>query len=337
MGIGQTDMHPVTAVFIVFEIIMLAFQLPFYLTKRDRMRKYYLILLILLIIKNVAMGLFPDPKIPITLPIQYALTYGAGFVMASYFPFYFYKAYEIRELRWHATKGVFILLHLPFFLVGAVWYFATGDINKAINYGLIIPGCYGVYLGFLLFKSIRNKFKFIERKDYFEVIGVYCAVIPYASLAFCAYYRISQVNEAFLTNGGFAVITMLFIRKSVSEVRADFDRLKEFENVGPISSKAENDIISNNSDVSKVGNQILDNEVFDPNMKFETKMQEFGLTLREKEVVRLLKLGYTNEEISISMKIQTSTVKKHLENIFKKVLVGNRVELIHRLEYWTDQ
>ena len=92
MTISNTDMHVVTATFIVFEIIMLLFQLPLYLAKREKMRKYYLILLILLIIKNIAMGLFPDPKIRfIPLGVQYGLTYGAGFVMASYFHFIFIK------------------------------------------------------------------------------------------------------------------------------------------------------------------------------------------------------------------------------------------------------
>lgn len=90
MTVFNTEMHVVTLVFIVLEIVMFSSQLVLYLQKpTERKRKYYLVLLFLLIIYNVAGGLFPDDQIPLSIPLQNILAYGAGFLMACYFPFYF--------------------------------------------------------------------------------------------------------------------------------------------------------------------------------------------------------------------------------------------------------
>ncbi|TDE09829.1 helix-turn-helix transcriptional regulator [Dyadobacter psychrotolerans] len=333
MTVSNTDMNVVTATFIVFEIIMLLFQLPIYLAKREKIRKYYLILLILLIIKNIAMGLFPDPRISfIPIGVQYGLTYGAGFIMASYFPFYFYKAYDISQLKWHATRGIYFFLHLPFFLITGITYLLKKDIDQAIDNGLIIPAIYGIVLGYVLFNAIREKYRYVERKDYLQIVGVYFAVIPYATLAFFAYFRIEQVNEALLTNGGFAIITLLFVRQSIRDVRSDLERLKEIDKALPDVSLEENKATLMPLEFAYKEEPVLVNDSYDPGMRLEMNMNEFGLTTKEKEVVRLLKLGYTNEEIGNSLNIQVGTVKKHLENTFKKVLVKNRLELIHKLE-----
>jgi len=341
MRVGNTDMHIVTFVIILFEIIMLGYQyIFFFMRPKDEMRKYYLILLILLIVKNVAMGLFPDPNMTsIPLTMQYILTYGAGFIMASYFPFYFYKAYDIYQLRWHATRGVLLLIHLPFFLFFSIIYLITSDINKAINFGLLIPALYGLVLGYVLLKSIKDRFKDdVKRKDYFEIFGVYCAVIPYASLAFCAYFRIEQVNEALLTNGGFVVITVLFMRKSINSGKQDFVKLQTLE--GEVLANLTLSEIIQDRETSKVreitstekDSNDNENDGFSNTMKFESSMTEYGLTPREREVLRLAKIGLTNEEIGLKLHISKATVKKHLENVFKKVQVTNRVELIHKLE-----
>ena len=98
MNVFHTEMHVVTLVFIVLEIFMFSFQLVLYLQKpAESKRKYYLILLFLLIIYNIAGGLFPDEDIPLPIRLQNIMAYGAGFLMACYFPFYFYKAFDIHN------------------------------------------------------------------------------------------------------------------------------------------------------------------------------------------------------------------------------------------------
>lgn len=53
------------------------------------------------------------------------------------------------------------------------------------------------------------------------------------------------------------------------------------------------------------------------------------LTPREREVHHWLALGKSNEEIGIILGISHHTVKNHLERIFQKLGVNNRIEAIH--------
>ena len=50
------------------------------------------------------------------------------------------------------------------------------------------------------------------------------------------------------------------------------------------------------------------------------------LTQREKEVLRLAALGYSNEEIGLKLFISSHTVKYHLENIYRKFKTHNRIQ-----------
>ena len=58
------------------------------------------------------------------------------------------------------------------------------------------------------------------------------------------------------------------------------------------------------------------------------KLDEAGLTRREKEVVQLAAKGYNDEEIAKMLVISAFTVKFHLKRIFKKLGIHKRVELI---------
>ncbi len=53
-----------------------------------------------------------------------------------------------------------------------------------------------------------------------------------------------------------------------------------------------------------------------------------NLTYQEKEVLELLKLGLINKEIAVKLNISVHTVKTHLENIYRKLGVLNRVQAV---------
>lgn len=57
--------------------------------------------------------------------------------------------------------------------------------------------------------------------------------------------------------------------------------------------------------------------------------QEYALSMREIEVVKLVCKGFNNEQIGEALVITTNTVKKHMNNIFGKLHVTNRVQIIH--------
>lgn len=71
------------------------------------------------------------------------------------------------------------------------------------------------------------------------------------------------------------------------------------------------------------------------NQQNEYKEQEhfdidsrFGLTKRESEICILLLLGKINKDIATDLDISISTVKTHVQNIYKKINVSSRYELI---------
>ncbi len=54
-----------------------------------------------------------------------------------------------------------------------------------------------------------------------------------------------------------------------------------------------------------------------------------NLTYQEKEVLELLKLGLINKEIAVKLNVSVHTVKTHLENIYRKLGVLNRVQAVY--------
>jgi DNA-binding CsgD family transcriptional regulator len=57
--------------------------------------------------------------------------------------------------------------------------------------------------------------------------------------------------------------------------------------------------------------------------------EKHRLTLREREIMRLIYEGFTNPDIAAELFISRNTVKRHLHNIFEKLDVSNRIEVIH--------
>jgi len=52
------------------------------------------------------------------------------------------------------------------------------------------------------------------------------------------------------------------------------------------------------------------------------------LTDREKEVVQRARKGQTNKEIAADLGISEKTVKAHLSNVFSKLNIGRRLQLL---------
>ena len=65
-----------------------------------------------------------------------------------------------------------------------------------------------------------------------------------------------------------------------------------------------------------------------PTFAQKLKLDEAGLTRREKEVIQLVAKGYNDNEIAKMLVISAFTVKFHLKRIFKKLGIHKRVELI---------
>jgi len=221
MTVFNTEMHLVTFIFIILEVFMFSHQLVFYYQKPyENRRKYYLILLFLLIIYNIFGGLYPDESLYMSIELQYILAYGAGFTMGAYFPYYFYRAFNITHLKFQAKYGVFIFLIAPFILFFCILYPLGVDLMWVIYIGLIVPFFYAIYMLYNILEAIRKKFK--DRKISVDIFLSYFAVCPWALMPLLAYLQVEQLTEVLLTNGGFIIITILYFRDMINESRENY-------------------------------------------------------------------------------------------------------------------
>lgn len=70
----------------------------------------------------------------------------------------------------------------------------------------------------------------------------------------------------------------------------------------------------------------------DATSKFEKNCKAYQLTPREIDITKLISEGYSYKQIGDTLFIAERTVKKHVQNIFEKVAITNKVQLINKLE-----
>jgi len=63
----------------------------------------------------------------------------------------------------------------------------------------------------------------------------------------------------------------------------------------------------------------------------DSVIESYGLTAREQEILRLILQGASNKDIEKKLFISASTVRNHIYNIYQKLGVGSRIELINRI------
>lgn len=61
-------------------------------------------------------------------------------------------------------------------------------------------------------------------------------------------------------------------------------------------------------------------------IRYQQRNLSFTLSVRETEVLKLLAQGFSNKEIAVRMRLSPSTVKRHVENILRRLHLRNRVE-----------
>lgn len=304
MNVFGTEMHLVTFIFSALETGMFIFLLPGYLNRPgDKPRFWYLILLFLLVLYNITGGLLPNPDYSIPVYVQNIIAYGSGFLMASYFPFYFYKAFDLKLLRFHALYGVPLFLLAPFVLFFVISYSTHQDLHFTVRYGIIVPFFYSLVLLWAILRAIRVAYKENRRQHhYVEEIVVYTAVAPWAAMTVIAYFEFTQLTEALFTNLGFLAVTGMFIFKTVRQDRNAISKL---------------------ADISANG---IRPEVFGENCI------RFRFTARETEIIILLHEGYHTIEIATRLHIAERTVTTHIQNMMTKTGTHSRLELLRKLE-----
>lgn len=265
----------------------------------DKKQSYYLLLLFLFVIYNLLGGLFPDPNQNLSIVLQNILAYGSGFAVGCYIPYYFYKTYGLRSIRFHAVWGVGMFLFLPFVLFIVIEYMISGKIIQSVKHGMIIPFIYSFYAMYNIFIAIRKKLKEDGEKN-FQIMLFFVSLMPWISLPGIAYFQGSQILEVSVMNTSFVFISLLFFYTNVKEARKNNEILSQ--------------LLSRENNLSA-------------GEKFDLKCESFKLTSREKDVVELICQGLKYKDIADQLFISERTVTKHSQNIFLKVGVSSRYEL----------
>lgn len=307
MKVFNTDMHIVTFIFVIFEAIMLLYQFLFYLQRPfEKKRLYYIILLILFIIYNICGGVFPDPTLKrISLTTQNILAWGSGVSLACFMPYYFYKAYDLERLRFHARYGVLLFLLAPFVLFFGIEYLIQGNIDQAVKHGVIIPCIYAIICVIAMYRSIKIK-QGEDTKFDKEMLLSFIAIAPWVSMPILSFFRVGQLPEVLVMNGGFLIITGLFIWQTIEITREENMRLRAL--------------------LSTVEDSEVKQDLFMENC------QAYRLSPREIEVAALIADGLKYKEIADRLFIQERTVTTHVQKMFLKTGAKNKVELLNVLK-----
>ncbi|WP_300601953.1 LuxR family transcriptional regulator [Niabella sp.] len=271
---------------------------------------------------NISGGLLPDPKLPGGFFVQECVAYATGFFTPCYFPYYVYKGFDLKTMKFHARVGVFIFLAVSYFIF-VILFAMTGNLEVAKNI-LIVPTLYSVWVLYSVYKAIRlkydNQIKSQEARE--ELIVLALCLSPWLTLPIITYLDLGQAIEATATNAGFLLLLALHVKRNVSQLRLEHERLLESE----LYLKQWNQILQ--QEVEKRTKEI---DRLNREEKFRINCSHYQLTNREKEIAFMVYMGETYKSVAEKLFIAERTVAKHVQNIFYKIRVSNRVELCHKL------
>lgn len=231
-------MHIVTFAITIIELVMLVLQTIHFLQRpSDKNRLQYLILLLFLILHNIVAGLFPDENFPIPIGVQTIAAYFVGFLMSIYAVYYFYKVFELDGLKFYATYGALLFLLLPFLVLFIIPFLLTGNTFLSSRMAVVIPFFYG--LGYIYqtarcfvkkFRDQRNSGGAFDHALYQNAVAAYIFAVCWASLPVVVFFGNFQVLAHSVTNSGFLVMTVVYVRSNIIQSRREYEKLLQSQN-----------------------------------------------------------------------------------------------------------
>jgi DNA-binding CsgD family transcriptional regulator len=323
MLVFGTQMHLVTFLFICIEMVVLFYLVIYRLARPDDKNTFLNISLIgLLIFYNLTGGLLPDSNLPGSYYLQTSIAYATGFITPCYFPYYVYHAFYLEKMKFHAYKGVFIFLVLPY-VIFVFLFVSSGNLETAKKL-LIIPVLYAVSVIITLIKAVRYKYRNIFKTNGAkeEMAVSFLSLTPWVGLPVIDYFNLGQAVEAATTNTGFLLLLALQLKQHISTVKAEHHRLIETEEkLLGWNEKLQQEVEKRTKEIERLS----------ADEKILKGSRLFRLTNREREITGLICRGSSYKQIAESLFIAERTVTKHVQNIFDKVKVSNKLELLNKL------
>ena len=303
MLLPGTQMHMVTFGFVCIEIVIFFYLLIYRLARPDDKTAFLNIILIsLLITYNVTGGFLPDPNLPGSEFIQLVIAYFTGFITPCFFPYYVYKAFGLEKMKFHAYKGVYLFLILPYFIFIIV-YAVTNNINTAKNL-LVLPVLYALWVIYSLIKAIKFKYQqnFYSNQSKEEVAVLFLSITPWVGLPIIDYFNLGQAAEASITNTGFLLLLGLHLKRHIQELRKEHEKVVDSEQrLYNWNTKLQEEVNKRTKELEKINEQRTNTFV---NLAHETKTP---LTLINNYLEEYINSKGSSEELNV--------VKKNIEKL----------------------
>ena len=305
-----TEIKPVTLTFICIELIVLFFQLPNFLSrKQDKSRLRFLILTLAFIFYNLCSGLFPDKQIPINVLVQNILAFGSGILLATYYFYYLVQELNISQEKLFNTKVLFWSLVLSFVIGFILTYLLTGSIRLSKRNFIILPVLISVYFCITTVKFLTKRRKQARKDTPFKlmVYSGYIGIIFMATMPIVVFFGDYQTINNGLVNISFVITFYAYIKYYLFHSRVEYNLLQK---AGFLAIKD-----SKNEKLNDLQSSLL---------------RKSGLTSRQLDIAYMILQDMTYFEIANEMIIAEGTVSKHASNIYKKTETGNKRNFIKR-------
>jgi DNA-binding CsgD family transcriptional regulator len=323
MLLPGTQMHLVTFLFICIETVILFYLLIYRLARPDdKNTGLNVILVLVLLMYNITGGFLPDANLPGSFYAQMSVAYFTGFMTPCYFPYYVYHAFSLEKMKFHAFKGVLIFLVAPYAVFVGV-FGGSGSLETAKNL-LILPVLYASWVIVTLVKAVKFKYNNdLSAPGAREEMGItFISLTPWVMLPVIDYFNWGQAVEAATTNTGFLLLLGLQLKQHITKLRNERKRLIESE---------ENLINWNEKLKEEVDKRTKELEQISMEQRIKDNSEKYTLTAREKEIAVLICRGNSYKQIGEALFISERTATKHAQNIFDKVKVSNKLELLNKL------
>jgi len=289
MVVFGVDLHGLTFLVCLVELVLLCHQLLRCLCDCGQVRARCMVgLYLLLLCHNLSLGILQGG--PKWLPEvgRQLLANGSAYAVAGFVPFYFYRAFGLSALRFHAYFGTSCFLLLPFALFHGLFYPLSGRLELATGYGMLVPMGYWLVVLWLLWTEVRRG---KSRLLLVEVL----ALLPWLLLGMAVHLGAGQWLRVLLANGGFVAAGCWSV---YVEVRWQRRRNK----VRQLAQRNSGEV-------------------------FSVACRSYGLTEREAEVALLLCGGMSYREVGARLFISERTVDSHAQRIFAKTGVNRKMGL----------
>lgn len=270
MLVFGTQMHIVTFIFVSIEIVIFFYLVIYKLARPDdRITFLNIILIFLLITYNITGGLLPDPNLLGSFFFQNVIAYATGFITPCYFPYYIYKAFGLEKMKFHAYKGVYLFLIVPY-LIFVIVFAISNNLVTAQNV-LILPVLYALWVIYTLVKAIKYKYgnMLASKESKEEVAVLFLSITPWVGLPIIDYFHLGQVVEASITNTGFLLLLALQLSRHIKQTRIEQQRLIESESqLLNWNADLQDEVNKRTKELEKINEQKTNNFI---NLVHETK------------------------------------------------------------------